>query len=184
MRKGPYVYTLYKDEKKLSEPVVAGLFTSGFLSAAVTAMFVGSLADKHGRKLACLVFCVSYAAGCLTKISDDVLILFVGRVLGGLSTTLMYSAFESWMVTEYHSRGLERSKMSLSAMFSIMTTLNSLVAIASGVVGEGLVAATGTKVSPFMAATVLLTLAYWFINRYWVGAPSMTLISRPNSNNW
>lgn len=174
---GAYVYTLYKDEKGLAESVVAMLFTSGFLAAAVSALFVGSLADKYGRRMACLVFCITYAVGCLTKISDDVMILFIGRLLGGLSTTLMYSVFESWMVTEYFARGLEKSSMSLDAMFGIMTTLNSIVAILSGVLGESLVAATGTKVSPFMAAIVCLALAFWLMTRYWVGAPSALLVT-------
>jgi hypothetical protein len=82
----------------------------------------------------------------------------------------MYSVFESWMVTEYFARDLDKSSMSLDSMFGIMTTLNSIVAIISGVVGEGLVAATGTKVSPFMAAIVCLGLAFWLM-KYWVSDP-------------
>lgn len=81
----------------------------------------------------------------------------------------MYSVFESWMVTEYFARDLGKSHMSLDSMFGIMTTLNSIVAIISGVVGEGLVAATETKVSPFLAAVLCLAWAFWFIVEYWVG---------------
>jgi MFS family permease len=165
---GAYVYTLYKDEKNLAESVVAMLFTCGFLAAAISAVSTGALADKYGRRLACLVFCLLYAVSCLTKIWDDLIILFIGRLLGGVSTTLMYSVFESWMVTEYYARGLEKSSMSLSALFAVMTTLNSIVAIISGVLGESLVAATGTKVSPFMAAVVCLGLAAWLMIRDWV----------------
>ena len=68
----------------------------------------------------------------------------------------MYSVFESWMVTEYYAQHLEKSSMSLSAMFGIMTTLNSIVAIISGVLGESLVAATGTKVSPIHGCHCML----------------------------
>src|ERR1700734_1386134 len=78
---GAYVYTLYKDEKGLAESVVAALFTSGFLAAAISALFVGKLADRYGRRLACLIFCGTYAVSCLTKISNDVIILFIGRLL-------------------------------------------------------------------------------------------------------
>ena len=83
----------------------------------------------------------------------------------------MYSVFESWMVTEYFAQSLDKSSMSLDSMFGIMTTLNSIVAIISGVVGESLVAATGTKVSPFMAAIVCLGLAFWLMMKYWVSHP-------------
>ena len=81
----------------------------------------------------------------------------------------MYSVFESWMVTEYYAQRLDKSCMSLSAMFGSMATLNSTVAIVSGVLGESLVAVTGTKVSPFMAATVCLGAAFWLMIQYWVG---------------
>lgn len=106
---------------------------------------------------------------CLTKISNDVIVLFIGRLLGGLGMTLMHSVFESWMVTEYYARRLDKSSMSLSAIFGIMTTLNSIVAIVSGIVREGLVAATGTKVSPYIAAIVCLGVAFWLMIQYWVG---------------
>lgn len=33
-------------------------------------------------------------------------LLLVGRVLGGISTSLLFSAFESWMVTEHRARGM------------------------------------------------------------------------------
>jgi hypothetical protein len=72
------------------------------------------------------------------------------------------------MVTKYYAQRLEKSSMSLSAMFGMMTTLNSIVAILSGVIGESLVAATGTKVSPFMAAIVCLGLASWLMIKNWV----------------
>ena len=75
------------------------------------------------------------------------------------------------MVTEYFARSLDKSSMSLDSMFGIMTTVNSIVAIISGVVGESLVAATGTKVSPFMAAIACLGLAFWLMKKYWVSIP-------------
>ncbi|EQK98084.1 major facilitator superfamily domain containing protein 5 [Ophiocordyceps sinensis CO18] len=162
---GAYVYTLYKDEKHLPESTVASLFTCGFLAAAMAALVVGSLADRYGRRLACLAFCVLYTASCLTKISDSVAVLWAGRLLGGVCTTLLFSTFESWMVTECFTQGGKDA--SLYTMFGVMSTLNSIVAIASGLVGEGLVAATGTKVSPFLAACVCLVLAFLFMAKHW-----------------
>lgn len=98
------MYTLYKDEKSLSESAVAALFTTGFVSAGLSACFVGSLADRYGRRMACLTFCVAYSISCLSVLGNDLTVLFVGRALGGLSTTLLYSAFECWMLAEYNVR--------------------------------------------------------------------------------
>ncbi|TAQ90290.1 hypothetical protein B7494_g1369 [Chlorociboria aeruginascens] len=164
---GPYVYSLYKDQFGLSETVVAALFTTGFLSGGISGYFVGQFADKYGRKTACLVFCTTYSMACFSTLVPNIFALFLGRVFGGLSTSLMYSAFESWMVTEYHKKHLEQVGKSLSSMFGIMTTLNSIVAILSGVFSEWLVQFTQTKRAPFMASAALLLLAFWIIWGFW-----------------
>jgi predicted acyltransferase len=80
----------------------------------------------------------------------------------------MYSAFESWMVTEYHKRHLDKTGTSLSSMFGLMATLNSIVAILAGVSSEKLVQVTGTKRSPFMASAGLLAVAFVIIWFFWV----------------
>ncbi|KAK4508485.1 hypothetical protein PRZ48_002224 [Zasmidium cellare] len=163
---GPFMYTVYKDEKNLSEPVVAALFTTGFVCAGITASFVGALADKHGRRAACLTFCVAYAVSCLSVLSDDIVVLFTGRALGGLATTLLYSVFETWMIAEYHARGLSDC-LRLEDMFGMSITLSGVVAIVAGVVGEAVVGYTGTKVAPFLVAILCLGAAFAYIWNCW-----------------
>lgn len=164
---GPYVYSLYKDQFGLKEEVVAALFTTGFVSGGVSGYFVGQFADRYGRKTACLVFCITYSVACFSTLLPNLYALFFGRIFGGLSTSLMYSAFESWMVTEYHKRHIDQAGTSLSSMFGVMTTMNSIVAILAGVSSEWLVQVTGTKRSPFMASAGLLTMAFWLIFAFW-----------------
>jgi MFS transporter, MFS domain-containing protein family, molybdate-anion transporter len=147
---------------------VALLFTTGFLSGGISGYFVGQFADRYGRKTACLVFCVTYSTACFSTLIPSLPALFCGRVFGGLSTSLMYSAFESWMVTEYHKRHLNQAGTSLSSLFGIMTTLNSVVAICSGVFSEWLVQITHTRRAPFMASAGLLSIAFWVILVCWV----------------
>ena len=71
------------------------------------------------------------------------------------------------MVTEYHKRQVDHGGMSLSSMFGIMTTMNSVVAIISGVFSEWLVEVTKTKRAPFMASAALLSVAFWIIWGFW-----------------
>lgn len=165
---GPFIYTLYKDEKHLSEPTVARLFTTGFLAGAASAFFVGSLADRYGRRSACLVCCATIVLSCLSVLSDDIRLLFVGRALGGLGTTLMYTVFEAWMVTEYNQRALQRSNLKLSGIFGLMITVSSVVAVAAGLVGQLLVGWTGTNCAPFLASVCCLLPACFLIWRRWV----------------
>lgn len=144
------------------------LFMTGFVSGAVSAFFVGALADRYGRRAACLVFCILYSLSCATVLVNNLLLLFVGRALGGISATLLYSVFETWMVSEYHQRGLEKAGMDLSAMFGDMTTFSSIVAIIAGVVSQFLVAMTMTDQTPFMASIVCLVIATALITQSWV----------------
>ncbi|KAK6595842.1 major facilitator superfamily transporter [Botrytis cinerea] len=164
---GPYVYSLYKDQFGLDEKTVALLFTTGFLSGGISGYFVGSFADKYGRKSACLVFCLTYSLSCFSTIFPSTPILFVGRIFGGLSTSLMFSAFESWMVTEYHKRNIQKAGMSLNSLFGVMSTLNSVMAILSGVFSEWLVQVTDDRRMPFMASACLLGVSAYIIAIYW-----------------
>ena len=54
----------------------------------------------------------------------------LGRVLGGVATSLLFSAFESWLICEHNARGYDGS--ALSDTFSLMYFGNSLCAIVAG----------------------------------------------------
>ena len=54
-----------------------------------------------GRKKAALLYVVTYIASCITKHSPDYYILMLGRFFGGIATSLLFSAFESWLVAEH-----------------------------------------------------------------------------------
>jgi MFS transporter, MFS domain-containing protein family, molybdate-anion transporter len=148
--------------------LISSLFTTGFVSGAVSAYFTGSLADRHGRRLTCLFFCLAYSVSCVLTTIPNVPLLFVGRALGGLSTSLLFSVFESWMVTDFHNRHLESKGLDLSRTFGLMSTINSVVAIMSGVISEWLVTKFGTRKAPFVVSIGLLSLAWLFIYGQWV----------------
>jgi hypothetical protein len=61
-------------------------------------------------------------------------LLLFGRILGGLSTSLLFIAFESWMVSEH--RKLKFSEELLSSTFSIASWGNGLMAILAGFVAQ------------------------------------------------
>ncbi|KAJ4384478.1 hypothetical protein N0V86_000077 [Didymella sp. IMI 355093] len=164
---GPYIYPIYKDEKGLSEETVAFLFLIGFVSAGISASFAGTFADRYGRRTACLAYCVLYSFSSFTLLADDIRILFLGRVLGGVCGTLLWSVFESWLVAEFNQLMLEDTSSVLGGIFSAMTILNSLVAIFAGILAEGLVGLVGTAKAPFMASIGCLSLAFVAISKFW-----------------
>lgn len=56
----------------------------------------------RGRKRACVTYCITYILSCITKHSPQYKVLMIGRVLGGIATSLLFSAFESWLVAEHN----------------------------------------------------------------------------------
>lgn len=79
-------------------------------------------------------------------------ILYAGRVCGGIATTLLFSVFEAWMITEYHALQLEASNLRLGTIFGSMTKLSSIAAICAGVIGDGIIWYSGTATWPFLAS--------------------------------
>lgn len=139
------------------------------VTTAISAYFIGTLADKYGRKLLCMVYCVSYALSCFLTVVPATPLLYLGRVLGGLSSSILFTVFESWMVTGFHEGRLDKEGCDLSRTFAATGAVNGFVAIWSGLVGEVLVWATGTKKSPFLLSVGLLWLALQAIWSSWVG---------------
>jgi MFS family permease len=136
------------------------------------------MADKFGRKKFAMLYCALYIGSCCTKHFNNYWILMVGRVLGGVATSLLFSVFESWMVAEHNHRGF--SPEQLSDTFSKSMFCNSLVAIASGFMAnfaadqKGLTESmawpgfyTGGNSSPFDLAMLFLGACWLCISLKW-----------------
>ncbi len=149
---GPYVYALYTDYG-FDKKAIGQLFIAGFGSSAIFGTVIGSVADKFGRKFNVLVFVVTYGLSCFTKHFPDFNILLVGRILAGIATSILFSAFEAWMVSEHNRR--THPQPLLSDTFSKAQFGNAVVAIVAGQIA-GVVAGKFGKVAPFDAAAVCL----------------------------
>ncbi|KAI3614122.1 major facilitator superfamily transporter domain-containing protein 5 [Moniliophthora roreri] len=162
---GPYVYSLYREQYGFPERLVAVLFVTGFMSAGLTAPLVGAWADQYGRRRLCLVFCVTYTITCCCILFPFLPILLCGRIFGGISTSILFSAFESWVVSASQSMGLPQSDLSM--ILGRATLVNGFVAAGSGVVSNQLVGYTSSFASPFVASGALLVLSYVVIRGTW-----------------
>ncbi|XP_073018190.1 uncharacterized protein [Primulina eburnea] len=171
---GPYVYYLYSTYG-FGKGEIGQLFIAGFGSSMLFGTIVGSLADKQGRKRACVTYCVTYILSCLTKHSPQYKVLMIGRILGGIATSLLFSAFESWLVAEHFKRGFDQQWLSITFSKAIFFG-NGLVAILSGLVGNLLVDSLNLgPVSPFDAAGIILAIGMAVILSSWTenyGDPS------------
>eukprot|EP00439_Symbiodinium_sp_Y106_P037113 s864_g4.t1 len=98
---GTNMYTLYQSY----DVDISTLFVTGFTSSAIFGTIVGMYVDIWGRKLGCIVYLVIEVVVNVFEHFNNFPLLLAGRVLGGVSTSLLFSAFETWMVSEHRKRG-------------------------------------------------------------------------------
>ncbi|KAF3321361.1 molybdate-anion transporter-like protein [Carex littledalei] len=163
---GPYVYYLYS-QYGFDKGDIGRLFIAGFGSSMLFGTIVGSLADKQGRRRACITYCISYILSCITKHSSEYKILMLGRILGGIATSLLFSAFESWLVAEHNKRGFDPQWLSLTFSKAIFLG-NGLIAIVSGLFANLIADNLGFgPVAPFDAAACVLAIGMAIIMFSW-----------------
>ncbi|CAJ0578950.1 unnamed protein product, partial [Mesorhabditis spiculigera] len=160
---GPHVYALY-DSYGMTKHQIEILFIAGFGSSLLFGTIVGSFADKFGRRNNCLLYAVLYGGACMTKHFNNIHILMVGRFLGGIATSILYSAFESWLVYEHNKRGY--SDDLLGTIFSNAALGNSVVAILSGIAAQ-IVADIFGYVAPFDFSFLVLCAMFFLIYTTW-----------------
>jgi MFS family permease len=139
---GPYVYALY-DAYGYSQHDIAVLFVAGFGSSMVFGTFIGGMADACGRKKFTIFFAVIYALSCVTKHFNDFKVLLLGRLLGGIATSLLFSVFDAWLIRSHAEAG---ASSMLSKAFATAQYGNSIIAIIAGLMANK--AASLTKLEP------------------------------------
>ncbi|NXG53128.1 MFSD5 protein, partial [Psilopogon haemacephalus] len=155
---GPFLYKLYQHYRFL-EGQIAILYVCGLASSVLFGLVSSSLVDVLGRKKSCVLFSLTYSVCCLLKLSRDYLVLAAGRVLGGLSTALLFSAFEAWYVHEHLER-FDFPAEWIPVTFSRVAFWNNIIAVGAGGVAEFFAEGLGLgPVAPFMASIPLLVLS-------------------------
>ncbi|KAI9216958.1 molybdate-anion transporter MOT2, partial [Blastocladiella britannica] len=149
---GPYLYSVYK-EHGMDLATISTLSVVGFLSSAVLGSYLGSLSDRWGRRKLCLLYPVAFALNSLLIQVPNFYLLLLGRVFGGIATSLLFSVFEAWMTSEYFASGFPGGD-ALGSLFSTAVTLNSVVAIAAGLIANYAVDVTATTRAPFLIALI------------------------------
>ena len=170
---GPYVYKLYSSYG-IPTQEIAILFVIGFGTSGIMGAIIGSAADIFGRKKMCILFCIFYSISCATKHFDNYNILIIGRFLGGVSTSILFSCFESWMITHHHAKKYPASK--LGNTFEKAWSLNSFIAILAGIITSyavnyyekyNIMKNKPAEIAAFDCSALTLIIALFLINFKW-----------------
>ena len=178
---GPYFYAVYSskivDGVPASASLVSQIFLAGFASIAIFGPLTGRAFDAYGRKKGTIAAALVYSLGAISTQSSIVSILFIGRALGGVGTSMLANAPESWLVAAFQSEG-DNGKW-LSDTFGLAFSGDYITAIIAGQIA-GIAATqrgpTGPcQLSPiFLGVGALVAALFWDENKAEVDPTSTT----------
>lgn len=165
---GPYFYEVYSSKIINGLPVsldlVSKIFLVGFATTGIFGPFIGRFVDTVGRKAGTLAYAALYAIGAISTRSAVLPLLILGRIAGGLGTSLLFSAPEAWLVGE-HQKGNYDGKW-LGQTFGWAYAGDSLVAITAGQLASLSAARSGPS-GPFSLSLLFLALGSLIASLRW-----------------
>ena len=115
---GTHLYVLYESYGFN----VASLYALGFVTGAVTTPITGPLIDKFGRKRSAMLYCILEMGINLLEQYPFLSGLLVSRMVGGITTNLLSSVFETWLDTEFRNRRISSNSAAASSATTNTTT--------------------------------------------------------------
>lgn len=124
----------------------------------------GAFIDRIGRKKSALLYCVLEIG--INSIEQYPLFygLVAGRILGGITTNIYCSVFESYLITEVRKRGF--SEKQLEQVLCDCTIVANSSSILSGLMAHSLAIYYG-PVGPFQGAVSITAIALILITNNW-----------------
>ncbi|CAD2216622.1 Sugar-tranasporters, 12 TM, putative [Angomonas deanei] len=160
--KGPYNVILYQYHG-LSLKQIAFVLTSGNFASLMVGTFAAAASDRLGRRFMCRVYCVLYSISMLSKVSSNYHILIAGRIVGSVGLSLLFTSFESWLVSVHGSLGLP--SYMLQNAFADAFFCQSVSAVVAGVVAQSVAYVCGV-VAPFLVAVPIALFAFYRLGRW------------------
>jgi len=157
---GTHLYALYSEYNYN----VASLYATGFIAGALSAPFIGPMVDKFGRRNSAIAYCALEVLINMMEQYNCLLGLIISRIIGGITTNLLFTVFESWVLSEHRKKGFEEEEYDVILRDSVVAS--NVSAIASGVIAHYLAENYGS-VGPFQGAVCCTSLALFLVSYFW-----------------
>ncbi|EOD18919.1 hypothetical protein EMIHUDRAFT_451271, partial [Emiliania huxleyi CCMP1516] len=181
---GGYLYALYANHG-YSMHQIAQLFAVGYSSAATLGTYTSAIGDVGGHRRNCVAYGILYAGSCLLanspaglprsgrRHSYAGLALAASRLLGGISYSILFTSFESWLIAEAEACELPRGQ--LTHIFAASSCVYAFSAVVAGIVGHVVVELSPPSAegghnrfaAPFNVAAPVLLLASFLCQVQW-----------------
>ncbi|KAI3384166.1 hypothetical protein SNEBB_008200 [Seison nebaliae] len=101
----PYTYQLF-EWRNFTDIQIKNFYITNAIASTIFNFCLGNLMDKFGRRSSVILCSISYITFCTLVLFDNYYVVIISRIFNALGTCLLYSAFESWIITslkENHS---------------------------------------------------------------------------------
>merc|ERR1712157_307729 len=157
---GTHLYALYSEYNYN----VSFLYATGFAAGALSSPFIGPLVDKFGRRNSAIAYCVLEIIINTMEQYKCLLGLLLSRIIGGMTTNLLFTVFESWVLSEHRKKGFPDESFDIILRDSVIAA--NISSIASGVIAHYLAESRGA-VGPFQGAVCSTALALFLVSYFW-----------------
>ncbi|UJR37617.1 hypothetical protein I4U23_030314 [Adineta vaga] len=160
---GAYRYAIYQSYG-ISRSTIELFYVIYYGSALFIGTFIASLADKIGRRLACILFGIFYILYCLSFHFPSKHILAIATIPWGIASALDQTVFEAWLITEY--RKLSLDPLLLKHILRNTSLIKIFASIGVAFASQFLVQSFG-YIAPFNVAIGCLIVMMIFIACTW-----------------
>jgi len=157
---GTHLYALYSEYNYN----VASLYAIGFIAGALSSPLIGPMVDKFGRRNSAMVYCALEVLINMMEQYNCLTGLILSRMIGGITTNLLFTVFESWVLSEHRKKGFAEEEYDVILRDSVVAS--NVSAIASGIIAHYLAENFGS-VGPFKGAVCCTLLALILVSYFW-----------------
>ncbi|CAJ0936468.1 unnamed protein product, partial [Mesorhabditis belari] len=170
----PFLYVLYHSYRFIPSQIAA-LHVTGLISCLLISSITNRLIHKYSTRLLCLTCLSTAAIACVFKFSDSFLLLFISRVLDGVSAGLVTTPFQEWY-TERHVGRMDFPPEWIENTFTKVATGAAFGAVIAGWLSQTVEQSTGVIAMPFALSALFMIIAGFIVGGRWDGGmkPSST----------
>eukprot|EP00980_Cylindrotheca_fusiformis_P006927 scaffold1443_cov113-Cylindrotheca_fusiformis.AAC.1 len=181
---GPYYYSALASKttngEKISVTTISQIVLTGYVATPMFGGIASIFLRKKGPRVGSIIAVILYAVGALSLCSNSLAVLFIGRGLGGIGTSMISSAPEAWLVSEAKSKDKESAEMWLPGIFGRAFQFDPILAVLAGRLA-GFFADRRGPTGPFQASPFILGVAMISIVLFWTSSSPSSASDKTSS---
>jgi len=127
--KAPYIYLLFNKLHGFSISEIGILYIIDAVCALIFGPITGDLADKYGRRLFCILYCVCGILSQGIRVTGNIPLAYFSQILTGFGAGLISTTFESWINYEAEKDLKQGKRVFLEKLFKTQTILDSIMSL-------------------------------------------------------